>query len=137
MDLEEIRDLGTMGMHDILVEAMYEVERQDKKWGEQNHPCLNNQVMKAAKEAVDSGNIPALDLSTMSRYYAMPSEKTAQNNCDFAAKIGQVTFAHIAIEELAEVLEAWDENDRREELIQLLAVLIQWVAKIDRNRGAN
>jgi len=44
-----------------------------------------------------------------------------------------MTWAHIAIEELAEVVDAETEEERRAEWVQLAAVCISAIQSIDRN----
>lgn len=59
------------------------------------------------------------------------SEADCKTACDAAFRGGQGSWAHVAIEELAEAIEAPDDAKRREELIQLATVCMAWVEKID------
>lgn len=64
--------------------------------------------------------------------YGLPSEANAKQRTDDAMMTEQLTFGHILTEELCEVIEAKDEAARREELIQVAAVALQWIEAIDR-----
>jgi len=107
-------------MENIFQEIKEERKRQDEKWGEQNHPCLDQSLINRSPER-------------MCEEYEIPTEERAKQLCDrnFNTKSG--TFAHIAIEEMSEVVSAFDIHKRREELIQLGAVCVAWVEKIDRD----
>lgn len=85
-----------------------EMERQDAKWGEQNHP----------------------DGTEVSIY--KPHADYARSECEKAFAAGKGTWLHILREE---VLEAFAEEDReklKNELLQIAAVCIQWRRAIDR-----
>lgn len=93
---------------------------QFQKWGEQNHPCLVEGLLKYTPQ----------DMTTE---YGIPSESFAKHLCDnaFANNVG--TFAHILVEELSEAVSAFDIKDRRQELVQAAAVVVAWIEKIDRD----
>lgn len=97
----------------ILGEVLVERDKQDAKWGEQNWPSTND----ACRDAI-------------------PDEATAKEACDTAVREGRCTWAHITIEELAEALAAPDDKSRREELVQLAAVVAAWIECIDRRAGS-
>ncbi len=103
---------------DVLEEVYLERERQDAKWGEQNHP--NGTGEGALRDLTDAGC----------------SAGAAQGNCErmFAEKRG--TFADIFWEEVAEAMEEEDPKKLRKELIQVAAVAVSWIQAIDRKRGA-
>ena len=115
-------------MENILEEIRIERTKQDQKWGEQNHPCLD-QVLLNRK----GGCTPM----RMCEEYEIPSEGRAKKKCDIAFKNGTGTYAHIAIEEMSEVVSAFSIEKRREELIQLAAVCVAWIEKIDRDLATN
>ncbi len=108
----------------ILSEIIQEHKNQLEKWGCQNHPSVD-QVLTTRK----GGCSP----ERMCEEYEIPSESRAKSICDIAAKNREVTWAHITIEELSEVISCTSENDRRKELIQLAAVIYSWIDSIDRN----
>lgn len=95
---------------DIAVEVLQERDRQDEKWGVQNHP--DGTGSEEAQRQAELG----------------------KRATDAAAERGDVTWLLILREE---VLEAFAETDLvklRTELIQVAAVAQQWVEAIDRRR---
>ena len=111
-------------MTNIFEEIRLERQKQDEKWGVQNHPCLDQVLLNR-----DNGCTP----NRMCEHYEIPSEDRAKLLCETSFRIGQGTYAHIAIEEMSEVISAFDIYKRREELIQLTAVCVAWIEKIDRD----
>jgi hypothetical protein len=99
---------------DVLIDVWEERERQDKKWGVQDHPITDPGI-------------------THLSFYNMPPEYEARLACEdrFSAGIG--SWADILIEELAEVLAAGKNPVRaREELVQLAAVAVAAIECLDR-----
>lgn len=92
-----------------LGEVYAERERQDAKWGEQNHPDGT---------ATGMGEQRMADL--------------ARRLCDAAHKAGQGTWRHILDEEVREAFAEADPAKLRAELIQVAAVAVAWVEAIDR-----
>lgn len=92
----------------VLAEVQAERERQDAKWGEQNHP--DGTGLTGDRERADS----------------------ARHVCQALADRGEVTWALIAHEEDMEALAESDPVKLRAELIQAAAVKIAWIAAIDR-----
>ncbi|WP_016887149.1 hypothetical protein [Mycobacteroides abscessus] len=96
----------------VLRAVAEEREAQDAKWGEQNHP-----------DAIyDAG------------YWIGPARIYRNITNDRAAR-GFVTYADILLEEVAEAVEealSGDKNALIDELIQVAAVAVAWVEKIDR-----
>lgn len=108
-------------MERIFYEIKAERERQDLKWGEQNHPILNEDLMV----------IPVVHTSL---YYGIPTEEAAKRKCDQRAKEGRVTFMDILVEEVSEVASSGkDIQAMREELIQVAAVAVAMIQSLDRN----
>ena len=100
--------------------------RQDQKWGEQNHPDVDPVLM--ARPRGCPGARMALELE-------VPTAPRAKYLTDKSANDGQCCFARIAIEELAEAVEAATQHTQRElrvELIQCAAVFVQWIEALDR-----
>lgn len=122
--------------------------RQDAKWGEQNHPDVDRVLTeRRGSVRIDgiAGRYPdGCDPQRMAEEYGIPTEGRAKANCDGAAKIGQCTWAHIAVEELAEVVHAatlaqqgrGSEEDVDAELVQLAAVVTAWIEARARRRAA-
>lgn len=104
----------------ICVEIMHERTRQDSKFGaDRNHPSIS-QVLDVthATEARKCAE------------YGIPSPALARHECDQAGT--NLTWAHIAVEEMSEAVGAATEAERREELVQLAAVIVAWIESIDR-----
>jgi hypothetical protein len=91
----------------VLCEVAAERERQDRKWGEQNHPDGTAAVF-------------ALDRD-------MWTELVEDN-----AAYGQSEWAPILMEEVAEALAEVDPAKLRRELVQVAAVAVSWIEAIDR-----
>jgi hypothetical protein len=91
----------------ILKEIKEERERQDEKWGVQNHPIGNGAVY--------------IHLANFFREL-----------CDTSFNRGHGTYAHILLEEVAEALAETTPDGVRGELIQVAAVVVAMIEKIDR-----
>lgn len=111
----------TVHSFDVFREVMSEQVRQYVKWGEQNHPSVDVMLHQ-------QGRI----YERMSEHYEVPTQQRAKFLCDKAAKDGDVTYSHIIIEELCEAINSVDDSERRIELIQLAACVVQWIQAIDR-----
>ncbi|MGQ0776298.1 MAG: hypothetical protein ACT4NY_18040, partial [Pseudonocardiales bacterium] len=55
----------------------------------------------------------------------------ARRECEQAATAGQLTWRHILLEEVAEALAEEDPARLRRELVQVVAVGVQWLQAID------
>ena len=60
--------------------------------------------------------------------------KQAKQSCDRAARGGYLTFAKVLEEEFYEAMCEEDPEKLREELVQVAAVCIRWIAKLDRTQ---
>ncbi|MER7930520.1 hypothetical protein ABTY96_46680 [Streptomyces sp. NPDC096057] len=100
-----------IGLTGVLDEVVAERGRQDKQWGPQNHPDGTG----SASQQVAAG--------------------AARVRCQLAAEQGEVTWAHIALEEDCEAYAESDPARLRAELIQSIAVRVAWVEAIDRRTG--
>lgn len=105
---------------DALAEVSAERERQNLKWGEQNHPNGTGDDLLLLRELPNS----------LPRYGMLA--RLAKNATDRHAAIGTVTFADILLEEVFEAMAENDPAKLRAELIQVAAVATQWVEAIDR-----
>jgi hypothetical protein len=92
----------------VLAEVAAERARQDAKWGQQNHLIGGGAEVYAHTAAV------------------------ARRECDAETAAGRVTWRHILLEEMWEVLAETDEAKARGELVQLAAVAVAAVEAIDR-----
>ena len=95
----------------ILSDVIAERERQDGKWGEQNH----------------EDGIGGL--------YFTQLERDARRDYEYAAKDGAMTWALILREELYEALSAATTNDLETELTQVMAVAAAWREAIARRKN--
>ena len=101
-----VRTLG------VLPEIAAERERQDERWGEQNHP---------------DGTGPGFAIDA----------KRARHNCNLAASLGLVSYRDILNEEVFEAFAESDPDKLRHELVQVAAVAVAWIEKLDRERAAS
>lgn len=85
-----------------------EMDNQNFKWGEQNHP----------------------DGTGLMLYHVL-ADKT-RKRCDEAVANGKVTWRHILLEEVYEALAEDNPKTLSEELVQVAAVALQWVGAIQR-----
>jgi hypothetical protein len=95
----------------LMSEVAAEIANQDERWGEQNHPD--------GTALVEDSDI-ALKAKALN---------------DFFVANDDLTWRDILWEEVAEAFAEKDPGPLREELIQVAAVAIQWVAAIDRREG--
>lgn len=113
----------------VLAEVAAERQRQDAKWGEQNHP---DGTGVSWPEMV----IPAFGWSSTLQP-AHQAAHLARKTCQRAAKDGRCTWLAIALEEVAEAFAETDPARLRAELIQVAAVAVAWVEAIDRREAAD
>lgn len=92
----------------ILAEIQAERERQDDRWGEQNHP--DGTGMHFLKGGADN----------------------ARRECQAAFDAGRGTWRHVLYEEVYEALAEKEPAALRAELVQVAAVAAAWIAAIDR-----
>lgn len=98
----------------VLDEIRAERDRQDEKWGEQNHadcPASSNR---------------AQELRSIGQYL----ESTARRQLSD----GDVSWAAILAEEIGEALQARSIEELKAELIQVAAVAAAWVEALKRRR---
>lgn len=97
-----------MSTSTVVGEVIAERIRQDEKWGEQNHPDgTGNALQRRAAED--------------SRYV-----------CQRNFQRGEGTWHDILLEEVAEAFAESDKSKLRDELIQVAAVAVAWVEKLER-----
>lgn len=120
---DQVKYITGMTSHSVNVfeEVLLEQVNQYMKWGEQNHPSVD--VMLSQQGRI---------YERMSEHYEVPTQQRAKFLCDKAAKDGDLTYSHVIIEELCEAINSVDDSERRIELIQLAACVVQWIQAIDR-----
>jgi hypothetical protein len=109
----------------VLDEVRAERDRQDSKWGIQDHPSIRPNL---------AGALP----DTVCRIYGLPPDDEAKVICDTRFRRGDGAYADIAVEELAEAVAAAVTSDAecRAELVQVAAVVVAWIEAIDRRADA-
>lgn len=106
----------------VLREVLNERLRQERKWGQQNHPVLDPTLMPGRTE--------------MQERYDSTSADVAKQITDHLADRGEVTYMDILIEEVREAVEAPNPKNLREELVQTAAVAVAMIESLDRNELA-
>jgi hypothetical protein len=109
----------------IAVEVLFERDRQDAKWGEQNHPDGTGPQTRPLSGVVYGDADQAVRLAAR-----------AQFATDDRAAIGKVTWTNILLEEVFEAIAEADPTRLRTELIQVAAVAQQWAEALDRRTTA-
>lgn len=112
----------------VLEEVLAERQRQEAKWGQQNHPSFDQALLSR-----DGGCTPG----RMALEYEVPAEARGKYLCETAFAVKAGTYGHILMEEVAEVFATC--NDRSEattraDLVQVAAVAVAWIEAIDRRR---
>lgn len=95
----------------ILEEVAAERARQDSRWGQQNHPPGADPIYKT-------------------------DETSARVAFDVAQRHRKLTWRHIAAEEFWEAFSELDCTKRRQELVQLAAVIVAAIESEDRAAAA-
>jgi len=111
----------------VLGSIAAERELQDRRWGEQNHPDVVGTWLSNPSKVLGA-------LAT-AEAHLLPSASAARTICNLAYLDGTGAWAHIAVEELAEAVEAaalGDTAELRTELVQTAAVLVAWIQAVDR-----
>lgn len=97
-----------MRTHAVAAEVCAERDRQDARWGLQNHP--DGTGSEQDKSCAD----------------------LARETCDTAFRCGVGNWAQVLTEEFCEAMAESDPDKLRAELIQVAAVAVAWVEAIDR-----
>lgn len=109
----------------IYEEIQKERTRQDEKWGEQNHPMLDQVLLNRASSCT---------AQRMCEEYEIPSEPRAKYLCNLNFNIGTGTWFHILIEEFSEAVSCLHDTEAmRKELVQTAAVVVAMIESLDRN----
>lgn len=105
-----------------------ERERQNRKWGEQNHPSFDQVLLNRKGSCTPQ---------RMAEHYEIPTPTRARFLCETAFNKGEGTWMHILQEEVSELLEADSHEKLKEELVQIAAVAMAWAECIDRNEDGH
>jgi len=100
---------------------------------------IENEIIGSTKKHGANLIVPSLDpilldrnASRMAKEYEIPTADRAKYMTDLSTKRGQLTHAHIVIEELCEVVDCMkDEEKMRKELVQLACTVVKWINAID------
>ena len=106
-----------MNTNIIALKILAERERQDAKWGQQNHA---------------NGTGPTVGKKRWTLYPGLMKEWV-----DLRSELGSVTWADILMEEIAEAFDESDPVKLEEELIQCAAVIVAWIESIAREHTLN
>ena len=108
-------------MENIFNEIRTEREKQEAKWGQQNHPILDPILIDRSPER-------------MCEEYEIPSENRARQMVEIHSERGDLTYMHILIEEISESASCGSNiEELRKELIQSASVLVAMIESLDRN----
>jgi len=99
----------------LLHEVTRERERQDQKWGEQNHPMIRPGDLGYFERAMDG---------------SQAAYETAEAN-------GTVAWSDILLEEVYEALAETDIEKQKVELIQVAAVALSMIECLDRKANGH
>lgn len=107
------------GSRPVLEEVKAELDRQYDRWGPQDH---------------EDGTGPDV-LFTDIRHSFQEITNGLKNHNDFIEQCGIAPkWAPILLEEVFEAVSEKDQDNVREELIQVAAVAVQWIRAIDRRQ---
>ena len=113
-----------------VLDVMLEREQQTKKHGVQTH--LPDGTGPDGHVLEELGGLSAINFEGASNSLLAD---LAKRRCKAASQNeggdGSITFEHILTEEWAEVLAEEDQDALRTELVQLAAVAVQWIEKLD------
>ena len=109
----------------VLCEVAVERERQDRKWGEQNH--------RGATGGEGWRGVSGDALREIRRANA----EQAKRACAEAASDGRLSWRHILREEVDEAVAEDEGPALRRELLQVAAVAVAWIECIDRRALAS
>lgn len=116
----------TLPVRTVLDEIAAERARQDRTWGEQNHPDGTGPRVAFAGRLAFMADVAA----DMRR-----ACKAAAGEVPGLEHHGPVTWRHILLEEVYEALAEDEPGKLRAELVQVAAVAVAWIGAIDRRGG--
>ena len=122
------------GMQRAIEAVIVERQRQEAKWGEQNHPMVPADIVR---EAHAHGAAPEFFACHI---LGIDDAKAARDECNREHRAGRGTYTHILVEEVAEFVEACvihgeTSDEARAEMVQVAAVALAMIEAIDRKRA--
>lgn len=126
---------------EVLQLVAAERQRQQEKWGEQNHPGIDVDDVQLFHEcAARFADLatPESFVEHVAKRLGIPTATDARGVLQRLASAGKATWAHILLEEFAEAVEAaalaaidkGSIEHLRTELVQVAAVAVQWAEKL-------
>lgn len=108
----------------IFAEILKEIARAQEKHGPHDTtPSLDPVLLNRRGSC---------SVERMCEHYEIPTELRAKFLCKNATENKELTHAHIVLEEFVEAVACLkDEKAMREELIQLAAMVMNWIVSID------
>lgn len=126
---------------EVLQLVAAERQRQQEKWGEQNHPGVDVDDVQLFHEcAARFADLatPESFVEHVAQRLGIPTATDARGVLQRLASAGKATWARILLEEFAEAVEAaalaaidkGSIEHLRTELVQVAAVAVQWAEKL-------
>ena len=112
--------LEGMKIDHVLAQVLKERYAQIEKWGQQDHPILDLDLPPASMD--------------MNIRYSVMGAGIARELVEELTERGELTYMDILIEEVQEVLDALTLEEQRKELIQVAAVAVAMIERIDRHQ---
>ena len=123
-----IYDLGAMPWERVLHEVTAERQRQDDKWGEQNHP-------DRMPDGYPYGDSP--DYAKAARYWqSTNATRVGWMNAAGEPSDRGAAWEGVLLQAVYEALAESDPAKLRVKLIQVAAVPVAWIEAIDRRAAA-
>ncbi len=115
----------------ILGEIHAERDRQERKWGQQNHP---NRFWSPRTNTTRDDFDLAQYQAQADFWKQVNADRVKQRNDEGLGSDRNAAWDGILLEEVFEALSEEDDTSIREELIQVAAVAVAWIQAIDRRR---
>lgn len=111
-----------MVSHKVLKEVAEERQRQDERWGEQNH------------HDGTGPNKLLFGFHAPENPTYLAARERATTITDSRTDMKMVSYGDILLEEVFEAMAESNQDRLREELVQVAAVTVAWIEKIDRDQ---
>lgn len=118
---------------DVLGEVADERQRQEVKWGQQNHPDRFSVGYNATADACDLRDYAI----KADRWKVVNAARVAHRNRFGTPSDRNAAWDGVLLEEVYEALAESDPAKLRTELVQVAAVAVAWIESIDRRETRN
>lgn len=108
----------------LLAEILAERDRQDEKWGQQNHPLLFHPTSREAYQKMAEA------------WRRVNAERIGKRNAEGAPPDRNAAWDGVLLEEVCELFGSSTLLESREELIQVIAVGFAMLEQMEENRTA-